>query len=69
MRSGRWLIQIIADAETANSADSGQTLLKAYKPAIRGTTGGPSVLRATRIVLRLCGSFGADDDDENSENE
>jgi hypothetical protein len=52
MRSGRSLIQIISDAEPANSADSVQTLLKGYKAAIRGTTGGSSVLRAPRIVLR-----------------
>src|SRR5262249_31660981 len=53
MRCRRRPIHIISDAESANSADSVQALLKGYKAAIRGTVGSPSVIRAPRIVLRL----------------
>jgi hypothetical protein len=69
MWSRRRLIQIISDAEPANSADSVQTLLKGYKAAIRGTTGGPSIFRTPRIVLGLSGFFDEENGYENSHNE
>jgi hypothetical protein len=69
MWSRRRLIQIISDAEPANSADSVQTLLKGYKAAIRGTTGGPSIFRTPGIVLGLSGFFDEENGYENSHNE
>jgi len=69
MWSGRRLIQIISNAEPANSADSVQTLLKGYKPAIRGTIGSPSVLGAPQIVLRFSGFFDAENGYENPRNQ
>jgi hypothetical protein len=69
MRSRRRLIQIISDAEPANSADSVQTLLKGYKAAIRGTTGGPSIFRTPGIILGLSGFFDEENGYENSHNE
>lgn len=69
MRSRRRLIQIISDAEPANSAHSVQTLLKGYKAAIRGTTGGPSIFRTPGIVLGFSGFFDEENGYENSRNE
>jgi hypothetical protein len=69
MRSRRRLIHIISDAEPADSADSVQTLLKGYKAAIGRGTGGRSILRAPRIVLRFSGFFEDDGRYENSHDE
>jgi len=69
MRPWRRLIQVISDAEPANSADRVQALLKGYKAAVCGRTGGRSILRAPWIVLRFSGFFDAEDRYENSRNE
>src|SRR5690349_7684101 len=69
MRPRRRLIQIVSEAEPANSADSVQTLLKGYKATIRGRTGRRSILGAPRIVLRPSGRFDPEDCYENPGNE
>jgi hypothetical protein len=71
IQSRRGLVRWIGPTVPANPAHGGQTLLKCCEPAIRGTAAvlPKIVIGTSRIVLRLCGSFGADYSDQNSQYE
>jgi hypothetical protein len=64
----RGLVLRIGSTGTTNPIHGSRALLKCYEAAIRGAESW-SIICTPRIVLRLCGSFGADDGHENSANE
>ena len=66
MRSRRGLICIVSDAETADTPDSRQALLKSDEATIHGTIRSASIFRAPRIVLRFGRVFSAEDTKANS---
>jgi hypothetical protein len=69
VRAGRRLICIISNAETADTPDSGQALLKSDEATIHGTIWSPRIFRTPGIVLGLSAISDAEDTDANCKHE
>jgi hypothetical protein len=69
VRAGRRLICIISNAETADTPDSSQALLKSDEATIDGTIWSPRIFRTPGIVLGLGAILNAKDTDASCNHE